>query len=108
MTTNDTIAGASRMAKGMLHRFTDDFTLAEFAHQPTPGANSAEWIIGHLALTLRGTAIRLGATDVTAVSQGVVSHFTKTGKAATDQDCLGIAKDLLILFDECLDAVIER
>ena len=43
MTPNDLLAGGYRMAKGLLHRFTDDLTPDEFRYQPVPGANSAGW-----------------------------------------------------------------
>ena len=53
MTPNDLIAGGHRMARQLLHRMVDDLSPAEFRHQPVPGANSAAWVVGHLALTAR-------------------------------------------------------
>jgi hypothetical protein len=108
MTANDTIAAGYRMAKALIHRMVDDLTPMEFLHQPCPGANSTAWIVGHLALTLRKTAIRLGVDDydLTGVSPGVTQLLSKTGQPAGDQSDILIGKDLLNLFDECIGAVI--
>ncbi len=108
MTTNDTLVSAYQMAKRMLHRFIDDLTSAELELQPFPGANSAEWIVGHLALTVRSSAIRLGAEDTMGVSPGVVAQYSKTGQPAVEQVACGIAKNLLAMFDEFIDALIAR
>ena len=78
MTPNDLIAGGHRMARQLLHRMVDDLSPAEFRHQPVPGANSAAWVVGHLALTARRTAERLGATDLPAVPPGLADRLTVT------------------------------
>ena len=106
MSPNDTIAGGYRMAKALIHRMVDDLTPGEFVHQPCPGANSAAWIVGHLAVSLRRTAERLGATGVPAVAPEVVDRFTQTKKPAEAQADLGNPADLVKLFDACLDSVI--
>ncbi len=108
MTPNDTIAAGYRMAKALIHRMVDDLTPAEFMHQPCPGANSAAWIIGHLAITMRKTAIRLGVEDhdLTAFSPALTQLLSKTGKPAGDQSDIMVARDLLNIFDECIGAVI--
>ncbi|MDB5307567.1 MAG: DinB family protein [Gemmataceae bacterium] len=106
MTTNDVIAGGYRMTKLLLHRMVDDLTPAEFRHQPVSGANSAAWIVGHLAVTLRRSAERLGVTDLPAVSPDLVAQLTQTGKPAGDQSALGNPAELLALFDTCTDRMI--
>jgi hypothetical protein len=108
MTPNDVIAGGYRMAKALVHRMTDDLAPAEFFHQPVPGANSAAWVVGHLALTLRRTAERLGATDLPAVPADLADRFAATKKPAVEQSGLGDPAELMRLFDTCLDRVIER
>ena len=105
MTPSDPIAGSYRMTKLLVHRMTDDLTPAEFRHQPCPGANSAAWIIGHLALTLRRTAERLGVTDLPGVSEALVARLATTKKPAGAQSDLGDPAELLKLFDACADAV---
>ena len=72
----------------------------------TRGANSAAWIVGHLAVSLRRTAERLGATGVPAVAPEVVDRFTQTKKPAEAQADLGNPADLVKLFDACLASVI--
>ncbi len=107
MTTNDLIAGSYRMAKGLLHRFTDDLTPEEFGHQPVPGSNSAAWIIGHLALTLRRTAERLGVTNLPPLPDGLAERFPVTGKSAADQSDVGDPAELVALFDMYVDRVAQ-
>ena len=107
MTPNDLIAGGHRMARQLLHRMVDDLSPAEFRHQPVPGANSAAWVVGHLALTARRTAERLGATDLPAVPPGLADRLTVTKQPAGDQADLGDPAGLLRLFDACTDKLIE-
>jgi hypothetical protein len=107
MTPNDLLAGGYRMAKVLVHRLTDDLTPDEFRHQPVPGANSAAWVVGHLALTLRRTAERLGATDLPPAPAGLADRFTQTRQPAGEQTDLGDAAELVRLFDACIDTVAE-
>ena len=107
MTPNDVIAGGYRMTKALLHRMVDDLTPEEFRHQPAAGANSAAWVMGHLAVTLRRTAARLGATDLPEVPDDVAARFTATRHPAADQAGLGDVARLMKVFDTCIDKVIE-
>jgi hypothetical protein len=106
MTPNDLVAGAYRMAGLMIHRMIDDLAPGDFGHHPVPGANSAAWVVGHLATTLRRTADRLGATDLPTVDPGLADKLTTTRKAAGDQSGLGDPAALVKLFDTCLEKVI--
>ena len=105
-TAHDALAAAYRMAGQLVHRMTHDLSPADFAHQPVPGANSAAWVVGHLAVTLWRTAERLGAADLPALPPGLLDTFTQTGKPAGDQSALGDPAALLALFDTCLAKVI--
>jgi hypothetical protein len=107
MTPNDTIAAGYRMAKMLIHRMVDDLTPAAFAHQPCPGANTAAWLIGHLAVSLRRSAERLGGTDLPPVAPDLIDRFTQTKKPADVQADLGDSKELLNLFDVCIEKMIE-
>jgi DinB superfamily len=107
MTPNDLLAGNYRMAKDLVHRMVGDLTPDEFGHQPCPGANSAAWIVGHLAVTMRRTAERLGAGELPPISPELAAKLTVTGKAAGDQSDLGDPSELLRLFDVCAERVIE-
>src|SRR4051812_30183445 len=108
MTPNDMVVGSYRMAKLLLHRMVDDLTPADFRHQPCAGANSAAWIVGHLAISLRRTAERLGATDLPAVAPEVTAEMTQTGKPAGDQSNMSEPAELLKMFDVCVEKVIEK
>jgi hypothetical protein len=107
MTPNDVIAGGYRAARGLLHRMVDDLTPEDFARQPVPGANSAAWVVGHLAITLRRTAERLGATDLPVVPEEVAGRLATTKQPAGDQSGLGDPAALVRVFDACTDKVIE-
>jgi hypothetical protein len=107
MTNNDLIAAAWRTGKVLLHRMIDDLAPADFRHQPCRGANSAAWIVGHLGLTARRTAERLGATNLPAVSDELTARLATTKQPAGEQLDLGDPAELVRLFDECVDAVIE-
>jgi hypothetical protein len=107
VTPNDLISGSCRMAKFLLHRMVDDLTPAEFDHQPVPGANSAAWTVGHLAVTLRRVAERLGATGLPEVPPDLLAKLTTTKQAAGDQSGLGDPAVLVRLFDTCSDKLFE-
>jgi uncharacterized damage-inducible protein DinB len=109
MTPNDIIAGAFRSGRHMVHRFVDDLTPDEWRHQPVPGANSAAWIVGHLALVARRiAAARLGVpeADLPAVDEEAAKPFAATRQAAGDQSGLGDPRRWLTLFDECTEKCI--
>ncbi len=106
MIAHDALAAGYRMAGQLVHRMTDDLAPTDFRHQPAPGANSAAWIVGHLAATLWRTADRLGAADVPAPPSGLLDTFTQTGKPAGDHSSLGDPAELLRLFDTYLAKVI--
>jgi hypothetical protein len=84
----------------------DDLTAEEFRHQPVAGANSAAWVVGHLALTARRTAERLGATELPALPEGFAERFSTTKQPAGAQADLGGKEELLSLLDACVDKII--
>ncbi len=106
MTTFDALAAGYRMGRALVHRLADDLTDAEFAHQPVPGANSPAWIVGHLAVTARRTAERLGATDLPLLTEEYVARFSVTKHPAGTQAELGTKAELLALFDACVDQLL--
>ncbi len=107
MTTNVAIVTSFRLAKMLIHRMTDDLTAAEFNHQPVPGANSAAWIVGHLAATYRRMVEKLGRTDLEAIPEAIAARLAPTRQAAEDQSGLGEPAELLRLFDVYCDASTE-
>jgi uncharacterized damage-inducible protein DinB len=106
MTGNDMLASAYQAAGKLTHMMTDDLTPAEFTAQPIAGGNSVAWTIGHLAVTLSGTAKRLGATDFPVIPPELASKFTTTRRSADVQTDLGGPGELLPLFDAALASVI--
>ncbi|HUR52676.1 MAG TPA: DinB family protein [Gemmataceae bacterium] len=106
MTPNDVIASGYRMAKALLHRMTDDLTPDEFRHQPCAGANSAAWVVGHLAATLHQTARRMGAPGLPSIPADFAGRFAKTGKPAEAQSEPGDPAEMLRILDASLDAII--
>jgi uncharacterized damage-inducible protein DinB len=107
VTTFDLVASGYRMARQMVHGMCADLTPEEFQHQPVPGANSAAWIVGHLALTAKRTAERLGATGVPEVSEEFKGQFKATRQSAGDQPNLGNKTDLLALLDVAMEKLMD-
>lgn len=105
MTPNDLLAGGCRMARQLVHRMIDDLTPKEMQHQPVPGANSAAWIVGHLALTLLRSAEQLGAAELPSPPAGLAERFIQTRQPAEEQTDLGDPAELVRLFDACIDAL---
>ena len=109
MTPNEVIAGSFRSGKHMVHRFVADLSPAEWRHQPVPGANSAAWIVGHLALVARRVAgARLGVpeADLPSVEEEAAKAFATTKQAAWDHSGLGDPAGWLKLFDDCTERAI--
>ena len=103
MTQNELLAAGYRMGRQMVHMMCADLTEEEFRHQPVPGANSPAWIVGHLAVTARRTAERLGATDLPVLAEEYGGRFGVTRKPAGEQADLGTKAELLALFDACVE-----
>jgi hypothetical protein len=107
VTTFDLIASGYRMGCQLVHNLCADLTPEEFQHQPMPGANSAAWIVGHLALTAKRTAERLGATGMPQVSDDFVARFKATRQQAGNQSQLGSKEELLALLDVSIEKLME-
>jgi hypothetical protein len=107
MTPNDLLAGGYRMGRQLVHMMVNDLTTDEFRYQPVPGANSAAWIVGHLAVTARRTAERLGATGLPELTEESIARFSVTKKPAGAQPDLGEKGELLALLDGCVEKLID-
>ena len=77
MTTNDIIVHSLTVSHIVLQRYTSDLTPAEYLHRPTPKANCAAWLIGHLALSDRSVLERLGVKDLPELPDGFASRFSR-------------------------------
>jgi len=106
MTPLELIAGGYRMGRLMVRLMCDDLTESEFYHQPAGGVNSPAWIVGHLAVTVRRTAERIGATDLPVLTEEFIGRFSVTKKPAEKQSDLGSKQELLALLDVSVDKLI--
>ena len=100
MTPNDLLVSGIRMSTALVHRMVDDLTPEEFNHQPTPGANCAAWIVGHLATTINRTLHRLTKIGVPHLPEDVLAKFEMTKQPAGKQENLGAKNSLLGLLDD--------
>jgi uncharacterized damage-inducible protein DinB len=107
VTPNELLLAGYRMGLKMVRRMCDDLTDAEFHHQPVAGANSAAWIVGHLAVVARRTVERLGATDLPVLTEEYIAQFSTTKKPAEDQRALPGKEELLALLDVCVTKVMD-
>lgn len=107
MTACELLIGGYRMGSKMLRLMCEDLTEPEFHHQPVPGANSAAWIVGHLAVTARRTAERVGATELPVLTEDFVGRYSQSKKPAEVQSDLGTKEELLSLFTRCTDKLME-
>jgi len=104
------IVHALRTSKAMLRFFTEDFTPEEYLHRPTEKSNCAAWLIGHLALSDRGVAKALGATDLPELPAGFEKQFSRE-EGCPQARSFGDVKALLPIFEkhrDLLTAAVER
>jgi hypothetical protein len=107
MLPNQLLAAGYRMSAHLFRRMTSDLTPEEFLHQPLPGTNCAAWLVGHLALTMLRSLKRLGMTDLPTFPEELVPKFQVTGQPAGEQSDFGDPKQLLAIFDACVEAMIR-
>ncbi len=107
MSTAELIANGYRMARQFLHRMCADLTDEQFQYQPIAGANSAAWIVGHLALSAIRTAERVGATGVPEASEEFVQNHKATRQPAGSQSGMGAKAELLALLDDSVEKLME-
>jgi hypothetical protein len=63
-------------------------------------------VVGHLAVTARRAAERLGATGLPELTEGFIARYSVTKKPAGAQTELDEKADLLALFDACVEKLI--
>src|SRR2546423_6983295 len=79
-TPNEVILFGLRFSKMMLHRYCDDLAATELLHRPTPKANCAAWLIGHLALSDRRVLENILATpaaQLPRLPEGFAKRFSR-------------------------------
>ena len=85
----------------------DDLSVAEWLHQPVPGANCAAWIVGHLTLVTRGALLRNRIRDLPEFPADLKAKVTATSQIAGEQLGFGDTKELLALFDAHIEAYLN-
>lgn len=106
MNPNDVLASGYEMARQLVEVMCSDLTEEEFYHQAIPQTNCAAWIVGHLAMTARQTAQRLGAAELPAVTEDFVARFGVTRKPAETQSALGTKQELIALLAACVERLV--
>ena len=90
-----------------IQRFCADLTPDEFFHQAVPGSNSAAWIIGHLTISAKRAADRVGATGLPEIGDDFVARYKATRQPAGDQRGLDAKGELLALFESVTNKLME-
>ena len=97
-TANDTIAHALTVAHTLLKRYVADLGPQEYLHRPSPTANCAAWIVGHLTVSERSGLTRLGA-PLPELPEGFEHRFSREEGCPQAEDFGDVTK-LMPLFDE--------
>ena len=97
-TGNDAIAYALMTSQALFKRFMEDMTPQDYLHRPTPKANCAAWIIGHLTLSERGVLKRLAA-PLPELPEGFERRFSRD-EGCPQADEFGDVTKLMSLYDE--------
>ena len=97
-TANDAIAFALSTSQTMFKRFLADLSPQDYLHRPTPKANCAAWIVGHLALSDRSVLKRLGA-PLPELPEGFEKRFSRD-EGCPQADEFGDLSRLVDVFDE--------
>ena len=103
-TANDIIVASLTTAKMMARRFTEDLQPNEYLHRPTPKANCAAWLLGHLTLSNRRTAAMFNA-DLPELPEGFDKRFSQDESAPHASD-FGDCGSLLTLLEQSFDALV--
>ena len=97
-TANDAIAFALTTSQTLLKRFIADLRQQDYLHRPAPKANCAAWIVGHLALSDRGSLKRIGA-PLPELPAGFEHKFSRE-EGCPQAEEFGNVTQLIAIFDE--------
>ena len=105
-TAGEGIAYAVTAARKMLDLYTTDLTGGDWLHRPSPKANCAAWIVGHLVLSSRRALTLLGASDLPPLPDGFEKRFARDETAPGAGD-FGDTSVLVPLLDRHHDLLAE-
>ena len=97
-TANDSIAHALTVSQTLLQRYVADLDGREYLHRPTPKANCAAWLLGHLTLTERSAMKRLGV-PLPELPDGYERRFSRD-EGCPQAEEFGDVTKLMPLFNE--------
>ena len=103
-TPNDFIIHGLIFSQQMLQKFTEDLSPQELLHRPTPKANCAAWLIGHLAVTDRKVLGQFKAEQPQAID-GFDQRFSRD-EGCPQAEEFGDLSVLLPVFHEHRERVI--
>ena len=104
-TGNEMIAYALTTSHALFKRLMEDMAPQDYLHRPTPKANCAAWIVGHLTLSERSVLKRLGA-PLPELPEGFEHRFSREEGCPQAAE-FGDAAQLMPLFDEHRRRLIE-
>jgi hypothetical protein len=98
-TANEILAHNLIISQKLLQRYTSDLAASDYLHRPTPKANCAAWLIGHLVLTERRALELLNVTDPPPVPTDFARRFSRE-EGCPQANEFGDVMALMPLFDE--------
>ena len=111
MNHKESVLFALRSSQAIVRKMVEDLPSEQWSHQPCDGANSADWIVGHLALTDRRILKAFDVAELPTLPEGLEEKLAPTGKAAVAGGSYGEPKQLLNLFNahrELLIAAVQH
>jgi hypothetical protein len=105
VTVNEYLAGSLAGSLNMLKMHLNDMTDAELLMRPTPGANHANWQIGHLIVSEHSLLAKCGAT-MPELPAGFAERYSKENTKIDDASKFATKADLLAQFDRVRNASI--
>jgi hypothetical protein len=104
-TANDAIVHVLVTARNMGRRFCEDLKPDEMLHRPSPKANCAAWLLGHLTQTNRHIAQKYFNADLPPLPEGFDKKYSREEGAPQCTD-FGDTSNLLPLYEQSFDALI--
>jgi uncharacterized damage-inducible protein DinB len=105
-TPQDAIVASLSVSLNLMRRYCADLTPTEYLHRPTPKANCAAWLLGHLILTERRALANLGVAELPQLPDGFEKRFARTDDAPSATE-FGDVTTLLALFEQHRTMLIE-
>jgi hypothetical protein len=99
MTVNDVLAAGLRQGLGMLKMHIADFSDAELLVRPVPGANHANWQLGHL-ITSETQMLGACGAAMPALPAGFADRYSKENTRSDDPGKFATKAELLAVLEK--------